>query len=87
MTSTLTWAATDMPSAVSQPLRQLLAWLLWVCELALLAKLISLGAQLWLERRQSELHGRHASTGIAVTLIATALASVAVPIAAIALGG
>lgn len=86
MVSTLTWAATTLPTTVSQPLRQLLAWLLWGCELVLLARLIATGAQLWMERRQPEIHGRHGGTVIAVTLLSTALLAVAVPIAATALG-
>ncbi|NNH72987.1 hypothetical protein HLB23_24525 [Nocardia uniformis] len=86
MMSTLMWAATELDPDVSRPLRQLLSWLLWGCEVVLLAKLIAAGAQLWMERRQSEMHGRHAGTAIAVTLVATAVAAVAVPIAATALG-
>ncbi|MEC3919314.1 hypothetical protein [Nocardia sp. CDC160] len=87
MTSTLMWAASELNPEVNRTLRQLLSWLLWGCELVLLARLIAAGAQLWMERRQSEIHGRHAGTVIAMTLVSTAIAAVAVPIAATALGG
>ncbi|WP_225730470.1 MULTISPECIES: hypothetical protein [unclassified Nocardia] len=79
-------AAQPLPSDVAASFTQLLSWLLWGCELVLLAMMISCGARLWLERRQPEIQGRHTSTAIVVTLICAAVCSVALPIAATAVG-
>jgi hypothetical protein len=76
-----------MPGEVTAPLDQMLSWLLWGGELVLLAVLVTVGARIWIERRNPEIQGRHAGSAVVVTLIATAIASVAMPIAAATLGG
>lgn len=72
-----------LPSSVTAPLNQLVSWLLWSCELVLLAVLITSAARLWMDYRNPEMReGRHSSTAVVVTLIAAAVASAAVPVAA-----
>lgn len=79
--------ADSLPGTVTEPLLPLLSWLLWGCELVLLTTLITCGARLWMERRQPEIQGRHTSTAIVVTLICSAICSVALPIATMTLRG
>jgi len=77
----MTVSGKPLPDTVTQPMNQMMSWLLWLALTACLAWLIVSAGRLWSIRRRGEALLSEAATGVLTSLLGALMCSVAAAVA------